>query len=150
MSIHIKGVKNLRRLAKAGDASQVAALCYDRKGRQKKVLLITSRDTGRWIIPKGWKMRDLSDRKAAMREAWEEAGVKLGDVTKEPMGQFVYPKLLDTGDVVAVTAMVYGVRVRKLSSKYPESNQRKRIWVTPRKAAKLVQEPELKALLKSI
>lgn len=150
VSIHVKELKKLRKLAKAGAVAQVAALCFDRKGPHKKVLLITSRDTGRWIIPKGWLMPGVDDSKAALREAWEEAGVKRGDVSKEPLGTFEYLKMLDTGASVSVTASVYGVRVRKLCSKYPEVGQRKRMWVTPRKAAKLVQEPELKALLKSI
>ena len=148
MSIHVKELKKLRKLAKAGAVAQVAALCFDRKGRHKKVLLITSRDTGRWIIPKGWLMPGVDDAAAALQEAWEEAGVKRGEVSAEPIGRFEYPKVLDTGASISVTASVYGVRVRKLSSKYPEAGQRKRIWITPRKAAKLVQEPELKAILK--
>ena len=56
---------------------QVAALCWRMgQGGAVEILLVTSRDTGRWVIPKGWPMDGKSASAAAAREAWEEAGVK--------------------------------------------------------------------------
>ena len=129
---------------------QVAALCYRRKDDRKQVLLITSRDTGRWVIPKGWPMPDCSDARAALREAWEEAGVTGRLTAHRPIGHYRYVKLLKDGAPVAVETDVYPVRVKGLAAKYPEAGQRRRKWVSPRKAAKMVQEPQLKALLMSL
>jgi hypothetical protein len=55
---------------------QVAALCYKQANDtdDKEILLVTSRDTGRWIIPKGWPIDGKNASEAALQEAWEEAG----------------------------------------------------------------------------
>ena len=75
---------------------QVAALCWRRSGKGLKILLITSRDTGRWVIPKGWPMRNRSNAQAAAREAYEEAGLR-GDVSERSVGIYTYLKALATG-----------------------------------------------------
>jgi ADP-ribose pyrophosphatase YjhB (NUDIX family) len=38
------------------------------------VLLVTSRETGRWIIPKGGPIKGFKPAKTAAREAYEDAG----------------------------------------------------------------------------
>jgi 8-oxo-dGTP pyrophosphatase MutT (NUDIX family) len=65
---------------------QVAALPL-RKKRDKtlEVLLVSSRDTGRWVIPKGWPSKRMSDSAAAAREAKQEAGVT-GKISKRIYG----------------------------------------------------------------
>lgn len=125
---------------------QVGAICLRKDGR---VLLITSRDTGRWIIPKGWTMRGRSRSAAALREAWEEAGVK-GHVEKHPFGRYRYDKILDDGTPLPVEVRVFRVAVDKLADKFPEFGQRKRRWFRPVRAAKRVAEPELQQLLLSL
>src|SRR5438270_65110 len=65
-----------------------------------EVLLITTRGTRRWIVPKGWADDGLDPREAAAIEAYEEAGV-LGDVNGEPLGMLVHRKLLKSGQTVA-------------------------------------------------
>lgn len=128
--------------------AQVAALCW-RKGRKgKEVLLITSRDTGRWIIPKGWPMDGLSGAETAAQEAWEEAGVKPADVKKKALGSYRYYKRLSGGKIVPVRAKVYRIKVKRLADRFPEVKERTRMWVSPKKAAKLVKEPKLKKLLR--
>lgn len=80
--------------------TQYGALCY-RVGTENgkvEVLLITSRGTGRWIIPRGWPMRKKKPHEAAEIEAWEEAGVR-GRVRKTPVGRYTYLKWLGDGDV---------------------------------------------------
>ena len=126
---------------------QVAALCYRETPEGKKVLLITSRDTGRWIMPKGWPIDGLDGSGAALQEAWEEAGVTEADIESEPMGIFEYDKGLGEGLTVPVTTQVYLTRVRELSEDYPEANMRKRAWFTPKEASELVNEPDLKEIL---
>jgi len=126
---------------------QVAALCYRDTQDGKKVLLITSRDTGRWIMPKGWPIDGLDGSGAALQEAWEEAGVTKADIETEPMGIFEYDKGLGEGLTVPVTTQVYLTRVRDLSEDYPDASLRKRAWFSPKEAAELVDEPDLKAIL---
>jgi len=130
--------------------TQVAALCMRKKAGERQVLLITSRGTGRWVLPKGWPMKGLSNAKAAAQEAWEEAGVKRAKLTRRAIGRFTYDKQLDTGGHIPVRAEVFALKVKKLSKTFPESHERRRKWVSPAKAAQMVQEPELKALLLSL
>ena len=126
---------------------QVAALCYRLTDEGKQVLLVTSRGTGRWIVPKGWPMTHLEDPQAALQEAWEEAGVKRADVSRAAIGAFNYDKLSDDGVTIPVRAQVYAAKVKKLEDIYPEHQERIRRWFTPDEAASRVAEPQLQALL---
>lgn len=130
-----------------GYAEQVAALCTRNVDGKRKVLLITSRETKRWIIPKGWQMKGISDGQAAAQEAWEEAGVSDAKVGKKPIGHFHYQKRLSNGLNMPVKAAVYRLKVQEMAKKYPEKGQRKLIWVSPKRAAAMVREPELKKIL---
>ncbi|MTH58905.1 NUDIX domain-containing protein [Paracoccus litorisediminis] len=125
---------------------QVAALCLDGKG---KILLVTSRGTGRWIVPKGWPMpgRTLAD--AAMQEAWEEAGVR-GRVNQSSLGSYHYDKQQDHGFAIPVEVRVFALEVDELADDYPEKDDRKRRWYRPDRAAELVTESELKKLLRAL
>ncbi|WP_353620600.1 NUDIX hydrolase [Paracoccus albus] len=125
---------------------QVAALCLDPK--TKKVLLITSRGTGRWIIPKGWPMSGRSASGAALLEAWEEAGVR-GTAKEKPIGYYGYNKGQGHGLTIPINVQVHLIRVNKMDSEFPEANERSRKWFTPAEAAKLVDEDELKKLLRN-
>ncbi|WP_322894318.1 MULTISPECIES: NUDIX hydrolase [unclassified Yoonia] len=129
---------------------QVAALCYRVKDGGKQVLLITSRGTGRWIIPKGWPIDGKDAPGAALQEAWEEAGVRAGNITGEAVGIFCYEKELSSGLPVQVETLVFAVEVSKLSAKYPEVDERDRRWVSPAVAANMVQEPELQQILRDM
>jgi len=131
-------------------AQQVAALCYRDTTQGQEVLMITSRDTGRWILPKGWPMRDKTDAEAAAQEAWEEAGVKPAVIADTPIGSYGYDKVLDNGLAMPIETTVYAVEVDKLANKFPEAKERKRKWMRPDKAANLVDEPELRALLHAL
>lgn len=129
---------------------QVAALCYRDTSDGKRVLLITSRDTGRWIVPKGWPIDGLDGPGSALQEAWEEAGVKQADIESDPVGYYEYAKGLGEGMTVPVEAQVYLTKVRDLSEEYPEADARTRKWFAPGEAANLVDEPDLKAILQSL
>ena len=129
---------------------QVAALCYRQTETGKDILLITSRDTGRWIVPKGWPIKGLDGPGAALREAWEEAGVKEAEIIPEPVGQYEYIKGLDTGGSTPVLTQVYLTKVQQLDNEYPEAGERTRKWFTPEDAANMVQEPELQDMLRAL
>lgn len=124
--------------------TQVAALCLN--DAKDKVLLITSRGSGRWIVPKGWPMRNRSLPGTALQEAWEEAGVE-GTAGKKELGRYHYEKLRDHGFAIPVEVRVFPITVHKLRDSFPESGERKRAWFAPDEAAKLVEEHALKALI---
>lgn len=131
-------------------ATQCAALCWRLQRGRVQVLLITSRETKRWIVPKGWPMPDKSPEEAAAIEAWEEAGVK-GDLAgAAPLGQYFYEKLRTAKKAVPCIVSVFGLRVTKLADRYPERQERRRKWFDAKKAARKVAEPELRALLVSL
>jgi len=127
---------------------QVAALPWRRSPRKGlRFLLITSRDTGRWVIPKGWPMKNRSDAEAAAREAWEEAGLR-GTVSERSIGLYTYQKTLGPGRRVPVAVRVFPLEVREMVQRYPETGQRRMKWVGPQRAADRVAEPDLKALIR--
>ena len=114
---------------------------------QLMVLLVTSRGTSRWVIPKGWTATKLTDAEAAAREAFEEAGV-LGQITSDtPLGTYRYQKRLPSGRIVTCEVSVFLLRVTKQLETWPEKGQRRAKWFRPAEAASLVDEPELTAIL---
>ncbi len=113
---------------------------------QVQILMITSRDTGRWIIPKGWPMPGLSPADCAAQEAWEEAGV-VGHVSARSLGSYRYAKALGPRKAVPCAVEVYPLRVDRLARQFPEKDQRRRRWFSQRKAALKVAEPELAQML---
>ena len=127
--------------------TQFAALCYRVKNDETEVLMITSRRTGRWIIPKGWPMDGKTPGDCALAEAWEEAGVK-GKVTGGCLALYTYVKGAGRDEQLPCAVMVYPVRVKSLEKDYPERAERKRKWMSPKVAAKRVDEPELAHLLR--
>ena len=127
---------------------QVGALCWRLSGKGLRVLLITSRETGRWVIPKGWPMKKRTDWEAAAREAWEEAGVE-GEVSPVPIGLYTYRKVLPGGVWIPCAVRVFPLRVVSMRREYPETNLRSNRWFSPRKAARRVAEPELAALIRA-
>ena len=131
---------------KKGVRTQFGALCWRKEKGELQVLLIKSRTSKRWIIPKGWPQDKTTPVKAAAAEAWEEAGVE-GKAKPLCLGIYSYDKeLAEDGHVPCVVA-VFPVRVKKLHKKYPEMGERRRKWFTPKKAATKVDEPELAAML---
>lgn len=135
--------------AEEARAIQIGALCWRMHWGRVEVLLVTSRDTGRWVIPKGWPMAGLSDAAAATREAWEEAGVR-GEAREEPLGQYSYDKQRKAKGPLPCSVTVYPLRVTGLAEFFPERLERQRRWFTAAKAARKVAEPELRQMLEAI
>lgn len=126
--------------------TQFAALCYRVVKGKTEVLLITSRRTGRWIVPKGWPMNGKTPAECAATEAWEEAGV-VGRPQDRCLGLYSYTKVVAAKADLPCIAMIFPVRVKSMSAEYPEMAQRQRKWFSLRKAALLVGEPELSRIL---
>jgi 8-oxo-dGTP pyrophosphatase MutT (NUDIX family) len=121
---------------------QVAALPWRQGENGVEVLLITSRDTGRWVLPKGWPEigEDLHD--AAAREAVEEAGVK-GAVSAQEAGRYFYTKTRSNGEDWPCEVIVYPVEVTDVADKWKERGERTRRWVPCSEAATMVNEADL-------
>lgn len=110
------------------------------------MLLVTSRGTGRWILPKGWVNPGQSAAQSAAQEAWEEGGVR-GAVDADPLGTYRYAKRLEDGGARPCQVEVFPLRVEAELDAWPEQDQRRRLWLDPNEAAGRVEEPELRALL---
>ena len=126
--------------------TQYAALPWRKTDGSVEVLLITSRETGRWVIPKGWPMKGISAHHAAAREAFEEAGVT-GLPLSKSLGIYHYDKRLRTGRTQHVRVFVFPLAVAAEHDSWPEQAERDRRWVSPGESAAMVDEPELRRLL---
>jgi 8-oxo-dGTP pyrophosphatase MutT (NUDIX family) len=126
--------------------AQVGAVPWRRRRGRIEVLLITSRETKRWVIPKGWPMPHLIDSNAARQEAFEEAGVK-GRVQRKPLGFYLYYKMLRKGARQPCKVTVYSLSVEAQFSRWPEREERTRAWFKAEEAAGMVHEQGLKDIL---
>jgi 8-oxo-dGTP pyrophosphatase MutT (NUDIX family) len=130
-------------------STQYAALPY-RIGRDGlEILLITSRDRGRWIIPKGWPITGLTASQAAAREAWEEAGIT-GTISTDSMGAYGYDKRLNDDTIRHCAAEVFSMEVIEQREAWPEQHQRRREWFDVEQAIECVAEPELRVLMQKL
>lgn len=125
---------------------QYAALPWRPGAAGPEVLLISSRDTGRWVIPKGWPIKGLSAAQTAAREAYEEAGLG-GLVSKKPIGEFAYGKRLEDGTVQPTKVKVFALERMVQHLDWPEKGQRRMQWFTLTEAAEAVEEPDLKKII---
>ncbi|MGU3537357.1 NUDIX hydrolase [Methylobacterium sp. A54F] len=128
---------------------QVGALPF-RRGADggASVLLVTSRESRRWVIPKGWPMKGRKPFEAAAREAYEEAGL-IGHIGKRPLGFYLYEKRLKNRDAVLCQVKVFPLEVRKQLKHWPEQHEREIRWFTPSEAADAVIEPGLAAIIRA-
>lgn len=125
---------------------QCAALPLALRDGEMQVMLVTSRGTGRWVLPKGWEEPGSAPHDQAAREAFEEAGL-VGTIEAEAIGFYTYEKGLSGGRAVRCTVSVYPFWVDRQLEDWPEREQRETRWFTPAEAATAVEEGELTALL---
>jgi phosphohistidine phosphatase len=123
--------------------SQSAVVPYRRHGGKVQILLITSRNRKRWVVPKGVRELDLSPAESAAQEALEEAGIR-GRVSKESVGSYVYRKWGGT-----CTVELFVMKVESVLDEWQES-ERDREWLAPEEAAARVNEAELARLILAV
>jgi 8-oxo-dGTP pyrophosphatase MutT (NUDIX family) len=134
------------RAAGAAVGQQYAALPWRDQGGLE-ILLVTSRETRRWVIPKGWPMKNKKPHAAAAREALEEAGVT-GRVLKRPIGTYSYVKRLKNGAPLQCSVDVYPLKVTGQRTRWPEQGERTGRWFPVEEAAAAVDEPDLQLLIR--
>lgn len=129
---------------------QYAALPYRRRSDGKtEVMLVTSRDTRRWVIPKGWPIGGRKPHASAAREALEEAGL-VGRTTPDAIGAYHYDKRLKNGSETRCKVKVFPLEVEARRKQWREKGERQARWFSLAKAAKAVQEPGLRRLLRNL
>jgi 8-oxo-dGTP pyrophosphatase MutT (NUDIX family) len=128
--------------------SQFGALPYRfTQSGELQILLITSRRTRRWIIPKGWPMKGMKPARSAEREAFEEAGIR-GKIAARAIGTFVYDKVLDDDDwAVPCEVMVFPLLVKRQLKTWPEQHQRESRWFDPSEVYSLINDQGLFKLI---
>lgn len=132
--------------ARKRQGRQCAALPFSQEDGELRVLLVTSRETHRWILPKGWMEKHLAPHALAAKEAFEEAGV-VGEVERRPIGRYHYLKRGPRDRVTPCSVRVFPLRVERLLDEWPERRQRQRRWFNPAEAAMAVEEGGLVTLL---
>ncbi|HEX8661366.1 MAG TPA: NUDIX hydrolase [Brevundimonas sp.] len=125
---------------------QVAALPWRRTGAGLEIMLVTSRETRRWVTPKGGRMPGKTDAEAAAQEALEEAGIE-GVTRSEPLGTFRYLKILKRRAPRWCVVAVYALEVQVEHDDWQERGERERVWVSRDEAVRRVDETDLKALI---
>lgn len=135
-------------MSKKGEQIAALPMRWDEDGKLK-VMMVTSRGTGRWVVPKGWEMDNTKPWKAASIEAMEEAGIK-GRISRDAIGTFKYDKVLDNGKKLPCVVRVYPMIVETLKKDWKERKQRRRKWFSPKAAARRVNEKQLAKLLRSL
>ncbi len=125
---------------------QYAALPF-REGERLEIMLISSRETRRWVVPKGWPIKGAKPHFVAAIEAMEEAGL-LGKISKKPIGAYHYVKRLRNGAGLLCEVRVFPFRVARQRKNWPERSQRTTKWFDAFEAAELVHEPGLQGLIR--
>jgi 8-oxo-dGTP pyrophosphatase MutT (NUDIX family) len=140
-------MKKIRRLATEEPKLQFAVLPW-RRAETLEIMLVSSRETGRWVLPKGWPIKGIKPHKTAAQEGLEEAGI-LGKVAKAPLGGYSYPKRLEDGSLQICRVQVFAFEVERERNSWLEKHERTRKWFAVAEAAEAVEEPELReAILK--
>ena len=129
--------------------TQYGVLPYrvDAEGKLE-ILLITSRERGRWVVPKGNPIPFLLNYESAAREAFEEAGVE-GRISTVPIGSYRYQKRRRGGGAAPAIVNLYPLLVTRQADAWPERGQRELRWFSPAEAAEAVEEPELSVIILS-
>src|SRR5690348_5344484 len=129
---------------------QYGALPYRvSSGSRPEIMLVTSRETRRWIIPKGWPKKGKLPHHSAAHEAFEEAGV-VGAVAKRSIGSFSYEKRLKNGSAVVCKVRVFPLQVRRQNKQWPEKQERVVKWLSASQAAERVKEPMLGEIIRRL
>lgn len=126
--------------------TQYGVIPYRIEDGAVRILLITSRETRRWVIPRGNPIRALLPHETAAREAFEEGGVR-GTASPRMLGRYHYRKRRKDGTIDHADVHVFALLVTSQAADWPEMHERQRGWYDPEAAADVVDEPGLRRLI---
>jgi 8-oxo-dGTP pyrophosphatase MutT (NUDIX family) len=131
------------------EIEQFGVLAWRRAGLDGdvEILLITSRETRRWVPPRGNAIPGLRPYESAAQEAFEEAGIR-GGVQPQEIGTYRYGKRSRDGRVTPALVHLYPMLVTEEACAWPEQHERERRWFAPDAAAAAVDEADLAALIR--
>jgi phosphohistidine phosphatase len=118
--------------------------CGETSNSDIEILLITSRKRKHWVIPKGIVEPSMHPQESAIKEAFEEAGIK-GNLAHTAIGVYAYQKWSGTCRVE-----VFPFEVTTELQEWPESEFRTREWMSLEEAVNRVREDALKGLLRKL
>jgi len=124
--------------------NQSGVVPFRKENNGVQILLITSRRSQRWVIPKGIVEPELSPQESAQREAYEEAGIS-GKISNGAIGEYTYDKWGGT-----CTVKVFLLKVEKIFDDWPEAHFRTREWMGMEEAVRRVDEQDLKDIIRTI
>jgi 8-oxo-dGTP pyrophosphatase MutT (NUDIX family) len=125
---------------------QYAALPWRRARGEVEILLVTTRRTRRWIVPKGWPIPGCTPAQCAAHEAFEEAGIA-GEIAEKPLGSFRYEKRRKSGELLPCKVDVFPLEVLRQRRTWPEKAARSTCWCSPEEALARVREPGLRRVI---
>lgn len=126
---------------------QIAALCCRPGDKEPEILFVSTRGSGRLILPKGWPEKDKPACETAVIEAYEEAGV-IGDPDPRPIGAFRSFKGLSAGLKIRTKVLVFKIRFEEQLKDFPEIGQREIVWLPYSEAIEKADEPALRRFLR--
>jgi 8-oxo-dGTP pyrophosphatase MutT (NUDIX family) len=125
---------------------QYGALPWRVHEGELQFLLVTTLNSKRWIIPKGWASPGLAPSGCAASEALEEAGVE-GRISSRALGSFQYFKRLKNGETTPLRVQVFALEVSQQRQGWAEMHLRETRWFAPEEALQRLNEPGLKRLV---
>ncbi len=115
--------------------TRVGVLPYFWLQGELRIVVVSSRDGDRWVLPKGRPKSGLSRRALARLEAWEEAGVDGIFKPVRPINVFI------RRGARRQSLRLYPLRVHSLAEDWPEQQDRQRCLVSAFEAQRMLSDP---------
>jgi len=125
------------------DREQAGVIPFRRKKGTIEVCLIRNKGRKKWKIPKGFVDPGETVKQAALKEAWEEAGLN-GHLVGDPIGSYEYEKW-----GADLTVSVYLMEVTSEDDKWEESRFRERSWSAVETAFAMLKKHPVRPLLEA-
>ncbi|RPB28002.1 hypothetical protein L211DRAFT_768887, partial [Terfezia boudieri ATCC MYA-4762] len=118
------------------------------KDKRKILVVESTQRKNHWVLPKGgFETDEATPEDAALREAWEEAGIT-GRITRA-LGEIPDPRINASISNNSLF-MFFEVDVEREEARWPEMQKRMRRWLTFDEATKCFQQMGRPELLEAV